>query len=185
MLRWLPFGGVELPGYGLVVQGFGVVAMIYGLATAVRRARRPQLPVHAMIFLTGLFTTVLGTGLAKPTVWELYPSAAAIIIILLGLGTAVLSLIVGRRAQAPGPARYVDDGLWFERWLRAIRHRLQLRTAAWCQRLEAARRANRDRVSVANGWRKFLDSGEQRLQHWSLAITLFVLLVVIIGGLVI
>jgi formate hydrogenlyase subunit 3/multisubunit Na+/H+ antiporter MnhD subunit len=172
MLRWLPLGRVDLPGYGPMILGAGIAAILYAVATSIKQ-RRPA-AATAIIILTGLFTSAVGTGLANPGAWARYPLAASLLIVALGLGTGLLSLVADRRVMS-------IDRLWFERWSTIAGAWLRSFTADWRRRLTMAAQANADRLRLADDWRRLLESGEHRLQSWPLAITLFLLLAILIA----
>lgn len=183
MLRWLPLGEISSPELGLIIQGIGVAAVLYAILAGLKKAQRKMLPVHATILATGLFLTAIGAGLADSAAWNRYGNWVHYFIALLGFGLAVLvtasSSLVAKQAD--------DSSLWFERWSGTV--------VVWAgktgfdtlPRWRAWWLAKLSRLwLVICAWQSVLDASERTLQGWTLAITLFLLLgivVVFVGAL--
>jgi len=172
MLRWLPLGRVELPGFGYVILGAGIAAMLYAIATGIKQSS--PAPATVTIILTGLFTSAVGAGLANPGVWAPYPLAASVLIVALGLGTGLLSFVADQRVLP-------IDRPWFERWSTIAAAWLRSITVDWHRRLAMVAQAKADSLRRVNDWRRLLDNGELWLQSWPVAITLFLLLAMLIA----
>ena len=188
-VRWLPLGEISSPGLGLIIQAIGVAAMFYAaifyvIGTGLKKAQLNTLPVYAIILVTGLFFTAIGTGLADPDAWNRYGNWALYFIASLGFGMAVLITVSGwlqAKQHSPAtPAKQVEDSsLWFERWSGIIVVRVWNTgfdtLPRWCAWWLA---------KVSRLWllictlQSVLDASERTLQHWTLAITLFLLLVI-------
>ncbi len=192
LVRWLPLGEVSLPALGLVIQAMGVAAMLYAILAGAKRASLTRLPAYAAIFITGLFTTVLGMGLSDPEVWNRQGNLACFLIVSLGFGVAILVAANGwlqaRCQYSALPEKQADDSSpWFERWSVAVtRWAAQMGTDT-LPRLRAAWLANVDRcLRRIRIWQRTLDGSERFLQRWAYAVTLFLLLgivVVFVGAL--
>jgi len=190
-VRWLPLGEINSPGLGLIIQGIGVTAMLYAILSGLKKAQLKTLPVHATILATGLFTTAIGVGLADSAVWNRYGNWAYYFIASLGFGLAVLVTASGwleaRRHSPATPAKQADDSnLWFERWSGTV--------VAWAgktgfdtlPRWRAWWLATVSRLWLAIcAWQSALDAGERTLQRWTLAITLFLLLGIVMAFVVV
>jgi len=127
-----------------------------------------------------LFVTALGAGLADPVVWNRYGNLAHFFIILLGLGLAALTAGIGwletRNAHFVAPAKPDDVTPWFERWPDAVVRWGGQMGFDTLPRLRAAWLAEVGHLLQIRAWQRSLDRSERFLQRWSLAITLFLLL---------
>jgi len=185
---WLPLGDISSPRLGLIIQVIGVAAMFYAAifyvtGTGLRKVQLNTLPVFAIILVTGLFFTAIGTALADPAAWNRYGNWAFYFIASFGFGMAVLITISGWLQQAKQhypatPAEQVADSrLWLEHWSGII--------MAWVGK------AGFDTLPRWRAWwlakvshlwqficgsQCVLDTGERNLQRWAFAITLFLLL---------
>ena len=185
-VRWLPFGEITSPDLGLIIQGLGVVAMLYAIPAGVIRAQLKLIPAYAAIFATGLFATAPGAGLADPAAWNRYGNLAYLFIVSLGIGLAVLATAIWwleARYHYPAiPAKQTDDSsMWFERWCGlAVRWAWQMGFDT-LHRLRASWLTKMDRLWQVRAWQKVLDGSERSLQRWTLAITLFLLLGIVVA----
>jgi len=187
VVRWLPLGEISSPVLGLIIQAISVAAMLYAAifyvtGTGLKNAQLKTLPVFAIILVTGLFFTAIGTGLSDPAVWDRYGNWVHYFITSLGIGMAVLITVSGwlqAKQHFPAtPAKQVEDSsLWFERWPGII--------VAWASktgfntlpRWRAWWLAKVDRLwLLICALKSVLDASERTLQRWTFAITLFLLL---------
>jgi len=180
----------------LIIQAIGVAAMLYAAifyvtGTGLKNAQLKTLPVFAIILVTGLFFTAIGTGLSDPAAWNRYGNWVLYFIASLGFGMAVLITVSGWLQAKPHypatPGKQVEDSsLWFERWPGII--------VAWAgeagfdtlPRWRAWWLAKVDRLwLLICALQSVLDASERTLQRWVFAITLFLLLgiaVVFVGA---
>ena len=174
-VRWLPLGETAAPDLGLIMQGLGVAAMLYALLAGLIRAQLKLLPAYAAIIAMGLFVTALGAGLADPVAWNRYRNLAYLFIATLGVGLAVLVIVIGWLKAIP--ARQTDDSTpWLDRWPGAVMRCGGRMGFDVLPRLRASWRDKVGRFRPIPAWQRVLDRSERSLQRWSFAITLFLLL---------
>jgi len=187
-VRWLPLGEISSPVLGLIIQAIGVVAMFYAAifyvtGTGLKKKQLKTLPVHAIILVTGLFFTAIGVGLADPAAWNRYGNWTLYFIASLGFGMVVLIAASGwLQARQHYPTSQAEDSnLWFERWSGII--------VAWVWKTgfdTLPRWRAWWLVEVNRLWlfictlQSVLDASERILQRWTLAITLFLLLGIVV-----
>jgi len=189
---WLPLGEISSSGLGLVIQAIGVAAMLYAaifyvIGIWLKKMQLKTLPVYAIIFVTGLFFSAIGTGLTDPVAWNRYENWASYFIASMGIGMAVLITASGwLQAKPHFPAKQAEESdLWFERYscfiVAGVRHTGFDTLPRW---------RNWWMVKASHLWsviyvlQNVLDASERSLQRWTLAIMLLLLLgiaVVFIG----
>lgn len=174
MLRWLPLGEITSPESGLLMQIFGAAAVLYAVISGLIQRQLKQLPVTAIIFATGFYISVLGTGLAEPALWKLYGHWGTFFIACFGIGYALLAIIISRlglqcdhSAAMIKPLNYLSPRL---------KHHGALMRAYWNKNKAFRAAAWQKYRAYSPAWKKFLDNGEHILQRWNIAITVFLLL---------
>jgi hypothetical protein len=160
--------------------------MLYAILAGLRRAQLKMLPAYAAIIATGLFATALGAGLGDPAAWNRYGNWAHFLIISLGLGLAVLATAIGwleTKYHYPAtPAKQTDDSSpGFERWPGAVVRRGGQMGFDTLHRLRASWLDKVGRLQQVRAWHRTLDGSERSLQRWTVAITLFLLLGIIVA----
>ncbi len=177
-MRWLPLGEVTRPDLALLVQGMGIAAMLYASVAGVVRAQPKTVTAYVVVAATGLFTFVLGTGLADPAAWSRHEKWVYILVVFLGIGPALL-VVTGRWLEDHRHASCTIDNLPDTRLERCFRAALYWGTRTGTDtlpRLRAACLARASRLWQPRSWHRFLDGSERFLQRWAVAITLFLLL---------
>ncbi|MCF6235654.1 MAG: formate hydrogenlyase [Gammaproteobacteria bacterium] len=185
LVRWLPLGEIALPGLGLIIQGLGIAAVLYAILAGVKQAQIKMLPAYASIVATGLYLTALGVGLADPVMWDRYGYLAHYFIVFLGLGLAALTAGIGwleaRKPFSVAPEKQEDNSTqWFERWPGALLCWGKQMGFNTLPQLRAAWLAKVGQLWQFRVWQKMLADSEYSLQHWTVAITLFLLLAIVI-----
>lgn len=187
MVRWLPLGEITLPELGFVVQGIGVVAVCYTILLVIlnRLKKMPiqMLSVYSVMLATGLFTIAIGTGLTDAAAWNRFGNWLYYFIAALGLALAVLLTVTGwiHNYAAAVIARVDDPSRWFERWPAAavswLAHTGFHTLPYWCnwwltkiQHLGLQVYSRQKQLGIYEG----------KLQNWSVAIILFLLLAIVI-----
>ncbi|MDX2502897.1 MAG: proton-conducting transporter membrane subunit [Gammaproteobacteria bacterium] len=184
-LRWLPLGEINSPVLGLIIKSMGVVAMLYAILFAMMQAQLKTLPAYIIVFFTGLYAVVLGTGLTEPAVWRQYEYLAHFFIVLMAIGLSVMVTIIGwlqTKYHYPVVYEKQTDKLnlrvkrltekvvnWFATMITEIFPKMR---AAWLTKA--------DSLWHTVWWKKTLASSERFLQSWTIAITLFLLLGLIV-----
>jgi len=186
MVRWAPVGEIGFSDLGFIIQSLGVAAMLYAIVAGLKRAQLKLLPAYAAIFAMGLFAIALGTGLADPVVWRRYGNLAHVFIVSLGFGLAGLAAVIrwleARHHRSAALARQVyDSNPWFERWPGALVHWAARMGFDTLPRLRASWLAEVGRFRQIRAWKRTLDGSERLLQRWTLAITLFLLLGMVVA----
>ncbi len=187
LLRWLPLGEISAPQSGLLLQGLGVVTVLYALVFAIfdRLKKQPltMLSVHSVLFATGVFSIGVGTVLADATLWQHYENGLYYFVSLLAFALALLLFTTGwlHNATAATTEHAEQSNRWFERWpamLVSVLANIGFHTLP--------RWINGWQVKMQHLWllicrrEKQIGVYEVKLQGWSLAITLFVLLAIAI-----
>lgn len=181
IVRWLPLGEITLPGTGLTIQILGVAAMLYAIVEGVKRAQLKLLPAYAVMCATGLFTVTLGAALADPAIWNQYGNMPYVYIVSLGFGVVVMVAVVSllqqhRRTPAAHAQQAADSSLWIERCAGAVVRWGRETGFKTLPRLGVSWRTMAGRFLQSPVWHKALDTAENSLQRWMIAITLFLLL---------
>ncbi|MCU7938124.1 MAG: formate hydrogenlyase [gamma proteobacterium symbiont of Bathyaustriella thionipta] len=188
MVRWLPLGEIISPQLGLMLQIMGIMAILYAIFFGLIRAQMNSLPVYAAIIASGFYVIALGSALVDPAAWSNYGYWVYFFIAAFTIGFAMLVMVSrwleskhGYCTIAVKQPDYLKCWLKVQRSVGIERLMLQMKTDRvylWC--------TNVDFSWWKRSWKKRLDDSEYYLQRWSVAITLFILLgivVAIIGGL--
>ncbi len=130
-----------------------------------------------------MFSIALGTGLRDPAVWNQYAYLIPVYIISLGVGLALLTIgihrYVARNSSQANQQKQSDKiSRWFEGWSSIIVHHCNVIGLESLPRLRTSCLATIESIMQIDAWKKALQTGEHFLQHWSLAVTLFLLLVI-------
>ena len=184
IMRWLPLGEISLPVPGIIIQGLGGVAIAYAVVTLLIQRELKTLPAYVTIFTTGLFTIAIGTGLNNPDIWKQYADLAIYFIVLLVIAVALLtSAIRWREARKPSADKSLmaseTTALWFENWSSIIVRRARVVGSETLPRLRASCLAIAESCLQIHTWKRVLQAGEFTLQDWSVAIIMFLLMIVI------
>jgi len=178
MVRWLPLGEITSPDLALIIQGLGIIAMLYAILAGIKRAQLNLLPVYIAIIATGLFTIAMGTALGNPAVWIEYGNLAPLFSVSLGIGLAMLVTAV-RWLEASdhypsAPATRADDlSNWCKHWTGAIVNWVGQMGSEALPRLQAS--------WLILAWQSVLDRSESFLRRWTVSITLFLLLGIVLA----
>ncbi len=183
-VRWLPLGEMTFPGLALLIQSMGIAAMLYATVaglTGLIKAQLETVPAHAVIAATGLFTFFLGTSLAAPSEWNSYENRIYLLIVFLGIGSAVLAAIgrwlKTRHHSLSMSAKQMDDtGSILELWAGTFLRWGRRMGTSTLPRLRSGCLATAGHLWQPSVWRNILDGGERFLQRWAIAITLFLVL---------
>jgi len=174
MLRWLPLGEITSPESGLLMQSFGIAAVLYAVISGLIQRQLRLLPVNAIIFATGFYTGILGTGLADPALWKQYGHWVSYFIACFAVGYALLTIIISRLGTQ------CDHSAAMIKPLDNLSHRLQhhyaLMRSYWNKNRIFSAAARQNYRAYSPIWKKILDNGEHILQRWNIAITVFLLL---------
>lgn len=184
-LRWLPLGEIHSPDLGLIIKSMGAAAMLYAVLFAMLQAQLKTLPAYIVVFFTGLYAIALGTGLTDPAVWRQYEYLAHFFIILMVISLSVLVAIIAwletkyhypvvHEKQTDKLHRYLEhfNGTVVN-WFTAMRtETLSRMLTAWLAKAE--------QLKQAYVWKKTLDSSERFLQSWTIAVTLFLFLGIVV-----
>jgi len=92
MVRWLPLGEITSPDLGVGIQWLGLTAAIYGTVVGLMQSHPRTLLAYAGMVVTGLFITILGSGLEWPLLGLAVQGTAHLFILYLGLTLAALVL---------------------------------------------------------------------------------------------
>lgn len=182
LLRWLPLGEISLPMHGLIIQGVGVSAMLYAFISMRRKAGMKMRPsAHGVTFMTGLFLTGIGAGLADAASWNRYAAWGYYYVAAPGFVVLILVWLTGRKPLQDNEVKQIRQP-----------HDLTLRLDSFAG-LQATR-VGRICFCALSEWRtrwqavvkrlrsshyvglNIMDVGETRLSNWSMAITLLLLL---------
>ncbi|MCU7799409.1 MAG: formate hydrogenlyase [gamma proteobacterium symbiont of Lucinoma myriamae] len=182
MARWLPLGEIISPNLGMFMQSLGVIALFYTILSGLIRAQLRMLPAYISTIATGIFAIAMGAGLSDTAVWNQYENMFYIFIASFAIVFAVLVMATrwweSKYACRITPVKQSDYlSLWFKQyWPAAINHvKSQAMFDGWyrlCAKL--------DFLWQKCLWNRILKYSEHTLQHWTIAITLFLLLGIII-----
>jgi len=182
MARWLPLGEITSPNLGMFMQSLGVIAVFYAILAGLIRAQLRMPAVYFSILVTGIFAIAVGAGLSDAAVWMQYENLIYIFIAFFALVFAALVMATrwweSKYACYSTPVKQSDYlSLWFKQyWPAAVNcikgHSMFKR---WCE-LPAKLEFLRQKYS----WNRILKYSEHYLQCWSIAVTLFLLLGIII-----
>ena len=186
IVRWLPVGYVTLTAAGMIIQALGGIALLYAIFSALIRRQLKAFSAYVTIFVTGLFSTALGTGLRDPAVWNQYAYLIPIYIISLGVGLALLTISIhryeARNSSQVNQQKQTDKiSSWFQGWSSVIVQYCNVIGLEFLPRLRASCLVIIESIVQIDAWKKALQTGEYVLQHWSLAVAFFLLLVITIA----
>lgn len=185
VVRWLPLGEITMPGTGLFIQSLGLAAILYVIVVVLKRKQLKLLPAYIAILSTGAFTIFLGTGLADPAIWNQYGSFSSLFIISLGFGmvvvVAAIRLLQASRSTSAVSKKQQGSSLWIERRTGTVVRWGKQMGFEILPRLRAVWLARVDSLLQIGAWKNVLDAAEQILQRWTLVITLFLLLGIVIA----
>ena len=185
IVRWLPMGEITLPTMGMIIQALGGIALLYAIFSGLIWRQLNVIPAYVTIFVTGWFNIALGAGLRNAAVWGQYAHLIPIYIIILGGGLAFLTIgihryLAGNSSQANQQKQSDKISRWFEGWSNIIVHHCNVIGLESLPRLRTSCLATIESIMQIDVWKKALQTGENFLQHWSLAVALFLLLVITI-----
>ena len=182
IVRWLPLGEISAPVPGMIIQSLGAAAMLYAILAGLIRAQLKMLPAYAAVATTGFYVIALGTGLADPALWKQYGHWVYIFIAAFGIGSALL-VIASWRLESKYSSRITpvkqSDYLsrWFKpHWPAAVERLMGQIKFDRVYRLTA----KLDVLWHRPLWKRILDDSERSLQQWTIAITLFLLLGIVV-----
>lgn len=172
-LRWLPLGMINWSG-GLAIQLIGNSAMLYALiciiAMLYKKKTVAMLTTYATLFVTGIFTLLLGSLLADSIAGNHYRHG--VYYFLASLSLALTALLMFRSNEQDSDT----VSHWFERWPAAIVKRLEQIAVKTLPKIQALCFEKINRLWQHQYiWQKMLSGGEGMLQRWHVAITLFLL----------
>lgn len=105
LIRFVPGGVIDLPGWGSLVMAFGVVAAFYGVVVGVAQRDPRHVLAYSSMSQFGLMTIAIGAGLASAQVWPAAVTAAGLYLVHHGFAKAALfagadlaGVVRGRRA---------------------------------------------------------------------------------------
>jgi formate hydrogenlyase subunit 3/multisubunit Na+/H+ antiporter MnhD subunit len=182
MARWLPLGEITSPNLGMFMQSLGIIALFYTILSGLIRAQLRMLPAYISIIATGIFAIAMGAGLSDTAVWNQYENLFYIFIVSFAIVFAVLVMATrwweSKYACRITPVKQSDYlSLWFKQYWPAVINYVKGQGVfnGWCQLS-----AKLDFLWQKCSWNRILKYSERSLQHWSIAITLFLLLGIII-----
>ena len=181
IIRWLPLGEITSPELGMILQSLGVAAILYAVFYGLIRAQLKMLPVYAAIMITGFYVITLGIGFTDPAAWKQYGYLLYFFIASFGISFAVL-VVASWQLQSkyayPMTAEKQSDYLsrYFKRYFPIGIARLMGQIKPGSLYLLCT---NVDFLWSMRLWKRVLDYSEYYLQHWRIAITLFLLLGII------
>jgi len=190
MLRWLPLGEISAPQSGLIIQATGVFAVFYAISLMYfgwqKNRQRKLVVIHALVLAGGLFMFAIGSGLSDAALWHQYGNAMYYFIASLGFASVILLAMTlrvrsGSKHSATTAAPVDAASTWFELWAASL--------IGWAGKVSA---------ETVPGWRSWwfakmrylllllhrgqrvITADERLLRVWSLAMTLFLSLAVLI-----
>ena len=182
LVRWLPLGEIVSPGLGMIIQSLGIIAIVYAILAGLIQAQLKMLPVYAALVISGIYAAAIGIGLANPVVWKQYENLVHFFIAYFGMGFALLVIVTWWSASkydyaltaVPQPD-YLSR--WFKQsWPAAIRRSIEKMKFdslyRWCTKVGF--------LWQKHSWQRIWDYSERSLQHWNIAITLFLLLGIVV-----
>ena len=183
LLRWLPLGEISSPVNGAIVQVIGVSTLLYTLISMLKMTgKNNKWPEHGIIFfMTGLFFTGLGTGLANAATWSIYEAWAYYYVAASGLVVLLVTLSIRIQLRQDKPVVQTlqsrDSTQNLEHFVVMLVTRVS-KTGfytlpgwrAWW--LDMAKHF----WSATCCWQSALDTSESKLSRWPVVITLFLLL---------
>lgn len=180
-LRWLPLGELAAPMAGAVLLAIGFATIFYAMLSVLRVQWKQRL-ICVFFIATGSFVIGLGTGLIKPALWNQYGDSAHVFIASLGWGLALMTAGLEwfkDEGETSGSSNEYLTELTVERWFDAFirwggrmgNETLPELRSSWFARCKG--------LWQKRGWQNAFDTGEYFLQRWSIATTLFILLVIV------
>ncbi|ABV36010.1 formate hydrogenlyase subunit 3/multisubunit Na+/H+ antiporter MnhD subunit-like protein [Shewanella sediminis HAW-EB3] len=182
IVRWLPLGEMAAPMPGILLQAVGAVTILYVILFGFMRAQRKQLPAYVAIIVTGSFVMGLGAGLSDPALWNRYGDLAPIFIFTVGLGLAIMIVsfeCYKAKGKVSGSKRADRTALEMEHWFKAFIRWGRRTGTDTLPKFRASWLARWDELWQKRVWQRAFDAGEYFLQRWSIAVTLFLLLVIV------
>lgn len=190
MLRWLPLGQITSPEMGLMLQGIGVLAVSYAvilmLFGLLKNRQKKLVVIHALVLIGGLFTVAIGTGLADAAVWNQYGNGLYYFIAGFGFFAVILFAITtglqSTNNHSATTAVQADASTeWFEHWSASIvswvgdvsDHAIPRWRSQWLAKMHHL-------LLLFDHLQSVMSVNERSLRVWSLAITLFLLLAVVL-----
>ncbi len=180
-LRWLPLGELAAPMAGAVLLAIGAATILYAMRSVLWVQWKQRL-VCVVFIATGSFIMGLGTGLLEPALWNQYGDSAHLFVTTVGWGLALMTAgLEWSKAggEASGPRKENRIELAVERWSDAFirwgrrtgNETLPGLRASWFVRWSG--------LWQKRGWQNAFVAGENFLQRWPIAVTLFLLLVIV------
>jgi len=178
-VRWLPLGTQASSSAGAVMLLVGALTLLYAVAQSYKSSLITNLPAWSSIAASGLFSLMLGTGLAHPGVARDYLFLVYPGIVIIGVIPMVLVLISDRlqrtyrsqtvqdqheRNPSPWVAGWLDA---FLHWTREVERKLAILSPQARQQLAVNKLGMKIPIALRGGWR--------------LAITTFVLIAVVLA----
>ncbi len=90
LIRFLPGGAVDFPGWGSIVISAGLVAALFGALIGSTQARTRRVLAYSSMSQFGIMTVGIGAGLANSQVWPVAVSAVGIYLVHHGFAKAAL-----------------------------------------------------------------------------------------------
>lgn len=182
VMRWLPLGEITAPIMGTLLQTMGAAAVLYEVLFGLVWARRNMLSASVAIIAMGVFVMGLGAGMVDPAAWNQYRDLVPVFVVAVGLGLGLEILVSGsvwlekRSFFSTGSGKVDGAAPWFVRWSESI-IRWGLRIGIdYLPGLYTSLLARLGGLWQSHTWQRACDAGEYYLQRWTLAITLFLLL---------
>lgn len=100
-LRFLPFGSLALPEWGVLVIGAGLAAAFYAALVGVSQSNPKTVLAYSSISQMGLITIGVGIGLIEPSLWSTVLPAILLYALHHGLAKGTLFLGVGILSAVP------------------------------------------------------------------------------------
>jgi formate hydrogenlyase subunit 3/multisubunit Na+/H+ antiporter MnhD subunit len=195
-IYWLPLGEVSLPTWGYAMQVMGVVSLLFGLLVGIGQVCARSILSYTSVALVSLVLFATGRALEQHTTWPMIsetlysavPSAVCIMTILwlVACKTPPLRCWLNSRltewtAARDNALRKVPDSpLEFSasimRWLKFVVHRIHSTVMLWLPQQRDLFLKWIGRKWLAVDWDRALNSLENQLGQWTVAISILVLL---------
>jgi formate hydrogenlyase subunit 3/multisubunit Na+/H+ antiporter MnhD subunit len=192
-LYWLPMGEVALPAWGFAMQVVGVVSLLFGLLVGIVQKCARSILSYTSVGLVSLVLFVTGRVLEQPTTWPMIsetlylavPATVCIMTILWLMACKIPRLrcwlnsrLTEWTAAGDNALRKLPDiPLKFPesvmRWLKFVEHRIHSIVMLW---LPQQRDLFLKWIEFAHDWERTLNSLENQLGQWTVAISFLVLL---------
>jgi len=166
---------------GAVLLAIGAATILYAMRSVLWVQWKQRL-VCVVFIATGSFVMGLGAGLLEPALWNQYGDSAHVFVATVGWGLALMTTgIEWSKAggEASGSRKENRMELAVERWSDAFIRWGRRTGNETLPRLRASWFVRWGGLWQKRGWQNAFDAGEYFLQRWPIAVTLFLLLVIV------